>query len=173
MNENQKIDELKELLSGFMDTEEAAKAADEIRTGEQILADNPAPQPGSELLRDIKAAVDKKLASKLNLVQLAYSTAVAAAAAVIILAVINTHLFKKDRLKLAGENDTPRLSAAVWESDDIAAGDEQLAILADEVGELAGEIIALQVGDNGDNGTIDLSELEIEFAEINGDFWKG
>jgi hypothetical protein len=47
-----------------------------------------------------------------------------------------------------------------------------MAILAADVNALADEVLAMQLGENGSEGT-SLDELEIEWLETDSDFWKG
>ena len=65
------------------------------------------------------------------------------------------------------------LPAALWDSEDIAADDVDLAILTAEIKEIEEDVLALELGENGGNGQIDMAELEMELMEINGDFWEG
>jgi hypothetical protein len=65
------------------------------------------------------------------------------------------------------------MSAVIWESEDISADDANLATLIAETEEIEGEMLALELGENGGNGSGSLTELEMELEEINSDFWKG
>jgi hypothetical protein len=59
---------------------------------------------------------------------------------------------------------------AIWESDDIAADDVDLARLIAEIDEIESEIMGLQPGEGGDEGA---GQIEMELIEIDSDFWKG
>jgi len=52
---DEKLDNLRDLLETFMDPSKARQAAEEIREGERILRQNPAPEPSLELVLKIKA----------------------------------------------------------------------------------------------------------------------
>ncbi len=170
--QGQEKDNLQGLFERFVDSREAEQAAEDVRRGEGLLEDNPAPQPSRELTAEIKGRIEKALAQRYTPMQIAFRTAVAAAAAVVILTAIGVKLFDRGSIE-TGTGQASAIPAAVWESDDIAADDAELAALTDEIEEIGSEITALVLGENGGNGVIDTEELEMELIEINGDFWKG
>ncbi len=171
--QGQEKDDLQGLFERFMDSREAEQAAEDVRRGEELLEGNAAPQPSGELTAEIKGQIEKALSQRYTPIQIAYRTAVAAAAAVVILAVISVELFERGGIETADIGRASAIPAAVWGSDDIAADDAELAVLTDEIEEIESEIAALVLGENGVNGVIDTTELEMELMEINGDFWKG
>jgi len=172
--EGQNKENLKELFEKFGDSEQAKQAVEDIQKAERILRKQPAPEPDGELIANIKAEIARALLRrKANAFRrIAYKVA-AAAAAVIILAAISAKLFEKDRGEPERLAYASIIPAAIWESDDIATDDEDLAILAAEIEQIESELQAWQLGENGGNGHIDVVELEMELIEINNIFWKG
>ncbi len=164
---------LKELFEKFVASEQAEKAVEDIRKGEQILRDNPAPLPSDELIAGIKSEIAISLLHKKeNAIRYTLYKVAAVAAAVMVLTAISIKFFEK------GEEPRKAMYAsiiptAIWESDDIAADDADLAILTAEVEQVASEILSLRMGGNGGNGQSTITELEIELMEIESDFWKG
>jgi hypothetical protein len=65
------------------------------------------------------------------------------------------------------------IPTAIWESEDIAVDDAELGTFVDEIEELEGDVLALELGENGGNGYEAIEELEVELEEIEGVFWKG
>jgi len=55
----------------------------------------------------------------------------------------------------------------------LADDDADLASLAAEIEQIESDLLAVQLGENGDNGSGAAAELELELIEINNDFWKG
>lgn len=157
---------LKALFEGFMNAREADEATEQVRRGEQLLRENAAPQPRPELLAQIKAQVGSALAARKSQgpMRIAYKVA-AAAAVVVTLSAIS--------IWLVGDNGArEKLPEIPW-GQNLAAEDADLATLSAEIEQIEGEFVALQLGENGTNGHIDVAELELELMDINGDFWKG
>ena len=182
--EGQNKENLKELFEKFGDSKRAEQAVEDVQKAERILRKQPAPEPDGELIANIKAEIARALLRrKANAFRrIAYKVA-AAAAAFIILAAISAKLFEshpsatgrdeKDSGELERLAYASIIPAAIWESDDIATDDEDLAILAAEIEQIESELMAWQLGENGGNGHIDVVELEMELIEINNIFWKG
>lgn len=165
---------LKELLETFFNAEDAQRCAKDFIRAEQILKDNPAPEPKKELIE----AINLKIAQTLELRQehvfrrFAYRLA-PVAAMFVVLAAVGIKI-----LKPGAEPNAPTygpiISAAVWNSDNVAAEDRNLVILTTELDELEMEVMTLERTDNGDfirNSTI--TELEMDFAEISDNIWEG
>ncbi len=164
---------LKELFEKFVASEQAEKAVEDIRKGEQILRDNPAPKPSDELIAGIKSEIAISLLHKKeNAIRYTLYKVAAVAAIVFILTAISIRFFGKgeETEKIMYASIIP---TAIWESDDIAADDVELAVLTAEVEQVADEILSLRMGGNGGNGQSAITELEIELMEIESDFWKG
>lgn len=176
---NRKEENLKELLERFVGTEQAQKAAENISQGEQILRDNSAPKPSKKLITEIKSEIGAELLRSRTIKtsgfrKTAYKIAVVAAA-VIILAALSIKFFEKgDKPNKTGKFEYASIiPTSLWESDDIAADDMDLAILNAEIEQIEGEMIALQSSESGGNGQRAVTELEMELIEIDSDFWKG
>jgi len=90
-----------------------------------------------------------------------------------ILAAVSVRLFEKDRGGPAIITYASIIPASVWDSENIAADDADLAVLTAEIDELEGEVLTLELGENGGNGRSAVTELEMELVEINSDFWEG
>ena len=159
---------LKELFERFVSTELAEEAVEDIRKGEQIFRERPAPGPDSELIADIKSEIaGALLRRKSNAFKRTTYMAAVAVAAVILMVVISVRLLEK------GVGEPKRVAiasiipAAIWESDDA-----DLAIMAAEIEQIEGRVLTLQLGENGANGDRDLIELEMRLIALDSDFWK-
>ena len=165
---------LKELFEKFLNSEQAERAADDIQKAEQILSEHPAPQPDDMVLADIKMNISGALVrSKINVFRRRIYRTVAVAAAVIILAVISVKVFEKGGDEPQRVITASMIPAAIWEGEDFAEDDAEIAMLAAEIEQIESEILALRLGENGGNGDIAVTELEMELIETNSDFWKG
>ncbi|GAF72698.1 unnamed protein product, partial [marine sediment metagenome] len=99
--------------------------------------------------------------------------AVSIAAAVVFLTAIGLRLFKNGDSK-PGVQYALIIPRAIWESDDIATADADLAIFTIEIEQIEDELLTLQFGEDDANGDSSVTELEMELIEINNsDFWKG
>jgi len=168
---------LKELFEKFLDAEQAESCAEDVQKAEQILREHPAPEPDDMLIANIKAEIAMRLPAGRTrrtgvFKQIAYKT-VSVAAAVIFLTAIGLRLFDKGGVE-PGVQYASIISTAIWESDDIAAADANLAIFTVEIEQIEDELLTLQLGEDDGNGDRSITELEMEFIEINNsDFWKG
>ena len=95
MNERNE-ENLKELFEKFVSSEQAERGAEDIRKGEEILREHPAPEPDGEVIAGIKAQIAMELLGRKRRVskRVVYKVA-AVAAAFIILAVVNVKIFEK------------------------------------------------------------------------------
>jgi len=161
---------LKELFEKFLNSEQTEKAVEDFRTAEQILLEHPAPGPDDGLIADIKSEIaEAVLPRQVNVFRrIPYKTAVAAAA-VIVVAAITVRLFDKGPGKVTYASIIPE---ALWESDDISADDVELATFIAEIEQIEGEVLTLELGENGGNGQADVAELEMELIEISSNFWE-
>jgi len=166
---------LKELFEKFLDAEQAQKYVEDVQKAEEILRENPAPEPDDMLIANIKAEIAMRLPARKTYVfkHIAYK-AVSIAAAVIFLTAIGLRLFEKDSSEHRPLQYASIIPTAIWESDDIATDDVDLAIFTTEIEQIEDELMALQLGEDSGNGESSVTELEIELIEINdSDFWKG
>lgn len=174
----QNEENLKELFEKFVTAEEAERAVENIHKGEQILRENPAPQPSDELIAEIKSEIAKGLLQRPTAVfgfrKMAYKVA-AVAAAVIILTGIGIKIFEKGAEPYEPEEFeyASIIPTSIWDSDNIATDDMDLAILNAEIEQIESEVLALKLVESEGNGQTALSELEMELEELESDFWKG
>jgi hypothetical protein len=164
---------LKELFSRFLNAEQANRAVEDIQRAEQILHEQPAPEPDDMLIANIKAEIALNLLPhRAYVFKRIVSKVAAVAAAILIITAIGLNIFEKDRdsEQLVYASIIP---GAIWESDDIAADDAHLANLTVEIEQIEEEVSSLQLGKDGSNGDKAIEELEMELIVINSDFWKG
>ncbi|HUV41596.1 MAG TPA: hypothetical protein VMW23_07410 [Sedimentisphaerales bacterium] len=163
---------LTQLFEKFLDSGQAQDAAGDIEQGLQMVAQYPAPQPDKRLIDSIKTKTANALREKKAK---AHSRriyrAAAVAAAVLIAGALSVRLYRPDWFHTSQRQLT--MDAAVWESDDIADADLELAELGDEIDQLASEILTLRFGDMDGIEYEVGSDLEMELIEIDSDFWKG
>ena len=171
---SQNEENAKELFERFVNTGQAEEAVQDIRKGEQILREHPVSEPDGELIADIKAEVGKAVLRRKTKVfrRMVYKSAVVAAS-VIFLAAIGIKLFEKGGGEPERVIAASILPAAIWESERLADDDVDLAILIAEIEQIESDLLAVQMGENGGNGSRAVAELEMELIEINSDFWKG
>jgi len=169
MNSENK-ENIEELFEKFLDPQQARQAAEDIRQGEQIISQHPAPVSDAKLVAEIKAEMAENLHRQKARTHRRMVYKLAAAAAVLVLAGVSVKLSITTN---SGPPKTFAISEVIWESDDITADDNQLAVLTAEIEQIESEIMALQLADNGSNGYGAVTDLEIELVEIDSDFWKG
>ena len=165
---------LKELFEKFFNAEQAQRAVEDVQKAEQILSEHPAPEPDDMLIANIKAEIAMRLPPRRAEAfrRMAYKAATVAAA-VIIVAAISMNLINKDRESKKVLYAASIIPRAIWESDDIAADDVDLAILTSEIEQIEIEMLTLQLGESdGDSDTV-ITELEMELIETDSYFWKG
>jgi len=160
-------EDLKALFETFVGPQHAEDAVDDIRRGDQVLNEYPAPGPGPEVLAQIKAQVRSTLEKRSKRTFGPLSRKIAAAAAVLIIGVVVS-------LRFFERKPAPVPPATIpWDVENLRAQDADLAQFSAEIEQIESDLLALQLGENGSNGHADLTELEIELMEISGDFWKG
>lgn len=167
--EKRDSDDIKTLFGRFVDAEKAQAAAEDLERAERLFQAYPAPSPSPQALERIRARMVVQL-SKKHRVSRMYRF-IGAAAAVIVVGIVG--LFghapqgKPDVVNQAG-----LLPAAIWESDDIASDDAELAYFASEISRLEARIDALESGDEDTADSSTLDELEIELRLLETQFWK-
>jgi hypothetical protein len=170
---SQDEENLKELFEKFLSAKQAAEAVEDVYKTEQILHEHPAPEPDDMLLANIKAEIALKLLPRRATVvpRIAYKVA-AVAAAVLIVTVLSLNLFQNNRAsnQLVRASIVPR---EIWESNNIAADDANLAIFTAEVEQIKDEVSALQSNKSETDVDDAVTELEMNLMEIESDFWKG
>jgi len=165
---------LNELFEKFFDDEQAKSFAEDIQKAEQILRGHPAPEPDDMLIANIKAEIAMRLPAERarHFRRMVYKL-ISIAAAIVILATISVQFLVEDGKKPREVSYASLIPAAIWDSDDITADDENLAIFTAEIEEIEGEVLNLESGEDTGNGNRTITELEMELIEINSDFWKG
>jgi hypothetical protein len=162
---------LRELFERFVSTEEAESGIEDFIKAERILDEYPAPEPDKELVVAIKSEIAEaiRLRKEHTFRRFAYRLA-PVAAVLIILASVSIKLYVRDsRL----EGDVWMMPPAVWDSENVAADDMDLAVFTAEVDQLEIEFTTLERAENGGNGQSDVSELEMDFVAISNDIWEG
>jgi hypothetical protein len=168
---------LKALFERFVSTEEAERNIEDFIKAERILNENPAPEPNEELI----AAINHKITEALRLRKehsfrrIAYKLA-PVAAVFVVLAAVGVQMLLREGGGPGEPGREPRgpfIPASVWESENVAADDRNLLVLTTELDELEVEFANLESDENGGNGSSAITELEIEFAEINRNIWEG
>lgn len=165
---------LRELFEKFFDAEQAENCVEDIQKAEQIIREHPAPGPDDMLIANIKAEIAMRLpAARAHRFRRIIYQVAAVAAVILIVAAVSLQLFEKDAPKPGEVFYTSLIPTAIWESNDIAADDEDLAVFTAQIEQIEDEVQALQSGEDTGNGDSTLVELEMELIEINSDFWKG
>lgn len=164
---------LAELIERLFDSKQAIGVLEDVRRGEQLLRDNPAPEPDRKLIADIKAEIALLLpARRTKLARRRTYKRAAAAAAIFIVAWIGTSLFNDGSPGPGQMAAASLIPTAIWESDDIAADDENLAVFAAEIDQIENEVMTLESGDDTYESDRTVEELEIELIVARNDFWK-
>jgi len=169
----QNEENLKELFERFVSTEEAESGVEDFVKAERILQQYPAPQPDEEMIAVIKSDIAEAIRRRREHAfrRLAYRMA-PVAAVFIVIAAVGVRMLKEGSgpVELV---QGPIIPARVWESENVAAEDRNLLVLTTELDELEVEFATLESDENGGNGSSAITELEIEFAEINTNIWEG
>ncbi len=162
---------LAKLIEKLFDAEQAESCLEDIQKGEQILRDNPAPEPDSLLIANIKAEIGLRLPAGRAAPsrKMAYRLA-AAAAAIIVMAGVSARFFNS-KVEPGRFQAASLIPTAMWESDNVAADDADLAIFTAEIEQIREEVMTLEADE--EIGESAVTELEMELIEISSDFWKG
>ena len=173
--EDRNNENLRELFEKFFDAEQAESCVGDIQKAEQILREHPAPEPDDMLIANIKATIALRLqASRARRIKRIIYEVVSAAAVILFVAAVGLQLFlQKDAPQNGDFIQASIIPTEIWESDDIAVDDEELAVFTVQIEQIEDEVIALQSGEDTGNGDSTLTEMEMELIEINSDFWKG
>jgi hypothetical protein len=172
--DDQNQENLRELFEKFFDTEQAESCVEDIQKAERILRENPAPEPDDMLIANIKAEIALRLqVSRAHRFRRIIYEVVSAAAVILFVTMIGLQLFQKPATESGTVNTASILPTKIWESDNIAVDDEDLAVFTTQVDQIEDEVTTLQSGEDTGNGDSALNELEMELIEINNNFWKG
>ena len=161
--------ELYDLLKRFLDEPAAAQAAADIEAGERLLETYATPTPDSGLLRLLKAEMAVVVRRKRRRVRIVRASLASAAAviAVAMAALLGPGTGAPPATTYAGI-----LPHAIWESDNVAADDLDLAYYSSEVRLIEAEMEDLEAGEGEISGRV-LDDLEREWMQIETEFWKG
>jgi hypothetical protein len=165
---------LRELLASFMNSEAANKAAADIERGDELLRNWPAPQPSEALLAEVKqkmliAAGQRRAATLYHRI---FAVA-AAAAAVIILSFVALKVFEN---RPVGQSDTTYATTIpdqLWEGGSIRTNDPDIAVLSNEIDNVADELAAVLPSEQNSSSASAVSDVEMQIIEVGADFWKG
>jgi hypothetical protein len=169
---NNKDENLKELLNRFYTEPESAKIEKDILRGEQIIADNPAPQPDARLISDIKARVKGELARRENQRVFTYLRATVTAAAAVL--IIGVTLLMIHRVEQPSRPNVVQgtIPSGIWESEDLMNDDVGLAVLAANIDAVEDDVLAMRFNDESYE-MMNLDDVEADVLEISDDLWKG
>ena len=172
-------DDLNKLLSTFMDSDSATKAAEDFRQADSIFEKYKSAEPGAKLLAKIKADIGRELNhSKASVIKTAVLR-FAAVAAVFLIAVSVWFAVNPDSPQ---QNTSPAIvqitgtasAASIWDSEDVTTNDAQYETFEREINQLESEIVAIKYEtDSTIYGESELTEIESDLIEIQSDFWKG
>jgi hypothetical protein len=160
-----------ELLERFMDGPSAEAADDEIRAGEGLLEAYPAPAADARTIAALKVrmvAAAQRRHRKARILQ----GVGAAAAAVVVMSLIGL-LGRGPTRSIPGVTYAGIIPTAIWESDDLATDDLDLAYYTAEIRRIEAQMRAVEAGDANTHGGDTLEELEMELMRIETEFWKG
>lgn len=162
----EKNEKLEEILSDFLDEQEASRVAEDIRLGDSILRDNIPPIPGEELLNGIKMQMSEKLASMRRSPVVRWARRSVSAAAAIIIIGLATAVFFPGH----GSEEAFAGPAGWWENEQIKTMDAEMDDVLERLISISQDEYYIE-----DSGP-DFEEMEldeIEMVATNDDFWKG
>jgi hypothetical protein len=165
--EDQTREDLNGLLRRFLDSSQAREAGDDIRAGEQLLRNVPAPVPTRETLARVKSEIRAALWRRYRVRQVVRRSL--AVAAVIAFATIG--LLERGPVGRPAVFQVTLLPAAIWDSDNLAADDLDVVYFTTEVHQIEAQLVALDDGEAVGYGPAD--EIETELAQIETEYWKG
>lgn len=169
---DQNRENLRELVENLFETGEVESCLDDFQKAEQILREHPALRPDDMLIANIKAEIAMRLPARRAQVfrhRLWEATGVAAALAVV--ALVGVRLSQRSAQQ--GSFHASLFPTAIWESNNIAADDANLAVFTAEIEQIRSEFVALESNDDSTDHDSVITELEMELVEISSTFWKG
>jgi uncharacterized membrane protein YccC len=166
--EDQTRENLNHLLRQFLDPDQARTARDDIRAGDRLLDAWAAPSPSPETIARIKDEITVTLVKRHRMM----STLRRSLAAAAVLAFALLGLLYRSPTTSPSAFEAGLLPAAIWESDDIAADDLDLARVRAEVRQIEAQVQALDAGeDEPAVGTVE--DFERELTQIEAELRKG
>ncbi|MBN1505564.1 MAG: hypothetical protein JW955_01890 [Sedimentisphaerales bacterium] len=165
--EDQRRENLSELLRQFFEPDQARAAREDIRAGDRLLDAWAAPGPRPETIGRIKDEITVALVRRHRItLTLRRSLAAAAVIAFALLGLLYRDASRGPDVFRAG-----LLPAAIWDSEDIAADDLDLARMTAEVRQIEAQLQALEAGEDEASGTME--EFERELMQIETELRKG
>ena len=152
---------LNELFSAFLDADSAEQAAGDIRKGDEILTDHSVLDLDSDVIANLKSDIRSQL-SRRRVRKIALQRT---AAAIVIIASVSVVFISKTY----GPAQPVTATASIWQD----RTDEQIASLTEQIGDIETEMSIIRLGADGSRDGFELTEIETEIDDINGNFWKG
>jgi len=159
-------EQLKEMLNKFYSETEAQKVAEDIESGDNLIASYPVLEPAETTKWRIKAAIAKQLRAKKqqSFHRKIYHALAAVAVIVIVLAMA----------RFIGDGRRDIIETIGGEGTDIfAAMDAKTTVFSQEIDQIGRQFTSLQFGQTSDEEMRGVDELETEYILIASDFWKG
>jgi hypothetical protein len=167
-----KDENLKEILNKFYAESESAKIEKDILRGEQIIAGNPAPQPDTRLISDIKARVRTEMTRREKRRVITYLRATVTAAAAVLIIGVGLFMIHRTEQQSPPSVANGTIPSGIWESEDLMSDDVGLAMLAANIDAVEDDVLAMRFDDQSYE-TMNLDDVEADVLEISDDLWKG
>ncbi len=162
---------LAKLLRQFMDDSAACSAEADVNVAERILETHPAPLPSPEMVSTIKALMIASAARRHRRIRI--FRVAAAAAATVVLTVLIGRYNAPPATNRPGVSFASIIPAAVWDSDDLAADDLDLAYFTSQIRQIEAQMRAVEAEETETRCTDSVGELELELIAIETEFGKG
>ncbi|AQT69025.1 hypothetical protein STSP2_02204 [Anaerohalosphaera lusitana] len=154
---------LKTLLNRFYDDASASQIEREIADGDELMSRFTSPHPSGQAVNNVKDLLGAELSGRRKR---RYAFRVAGSVAAVLLIAISI-LFTTDTLNTRVE---PEQSSSVYAFDSKSLDESELYAEFEEIEE---SFVQVRTGGWDASESDDLDELESEFDEIAGNFWKG
>ncbi len=169
---DQERESLKELVEKFFEAGQAESCLEDFQEAEQILREHPAPLPDEMLISNIKAEIAMRLpARRAEIFRHRVWETAGVAATIAIVAFLGVQLSQRPDQQRSSYASL--LPTAIWESNNLAADDADLAVFTAEIEQIRSEVVVLESGEDTPDPESTIDELEMELVEISSDFWKG
>jgi hypothetical protein len=168
-----------ELFNRFFDNETARQLDDDTRWAQKQFHKTPRAGLEPERLQSIKAAVHNETqnqrTSRLKLTKrIIYAAAVMLIAALLSLMIIDTpdqpDTPQTAAVKKELNNDTALAISDFWHEQSLT---DDIAYINSEIENISDNIESVRFGETQQETNLDYIDIEIEFLESNGNFWKG
>lgn len=161
-------DDLQELLERLLGDAEAQAASEDVRAGEHMLELYAAPEPDAQTLARIRRQMMLTFRLGRRRRRAIYRSLTAAAA---ILVVAMIALFGRGPAGPTAVAQAGIIPTAIWESDNVAADDLEIAYFNAEIQQIETQLRRLEAGDS-DTDSDRLETIEMELMQIDTVFWK-